>query len=38
VFPYEAGDARSLLRLADEKMYARKRDRAQRETTVRQLG
>ncbi len=38
VFPYEAGDARSLLRLADEKMYARKRDRARRDTTVRQLG
>ena len=38
VFPYEAGDARSLLRLADEKMYARKRDRARRDAKVRQLG
>jgi diguanylate cyclase (GGDEF)-like protein/PAS domain S-box-containing protein len=38
IFPYEAGDARTLLRLADEKMYARKRDRARPDATLRQLG
>ena len=37
LFPREAGDARTLLRLADEKMYARKRDRAVPGTEVRKL-
>ena len=37
LFPREAGDARTLLRLADEKMYARKRDRAAPSTEVRKL-
>jgi diguanylate cyclase (GGDEF)-like protein/PAS domain S-box-containing protein len=37
VFPNEAGDARTLLRLADEKMYARKRDRAEPDAGVRKL-
>jgi diguanylate cyclase (GGDEF)-like protein/PAS domain S-box-containing protein len=37
VFPNEAGDARTLLRLADEKMYARKRDRSEPDGGVRKL-
>jgi diguanylate cyclase (GGDEF)-like protein len=37
LFPREAGDARTLLRLADEKMYARKRDRIAPSTEVRKL-
>jgi diguanylate cyclase (GGDEF)-like protein/PAS domain S-box-containing protein len=37
VFPFEAGDARSLLRLADAEMYARKRDGSQGVTGVRRL-
>ncbi len=37
LFPREAGDARTLLRLADEKMYARKRDRAVPNAAVRKL-
>jgi diguanylate cyclase (GGDEF)-like protein/PAS domain S-box-containing protein len=37
VFPREAGDARTLLRLADEKMYARKRDRGAPSTEIRRL-
>ena len=37
LFPREAGDARTLLRLADEKMYARKRDRAAPSTEIRKL-
>jgi len=37
VFPNEAGDARTLLRLADEKMYARKRERTQPDAGIRKL-
>ena len=37
IFPYEAGDARTLLRLADEKMYARKRARGTPSGEVRKL-
>ena len=37
LFPREAGDARTLLRLADEKMYARKRDRVAPSPVVRKL-
>jgi GGDEF domain-containing protein len=37
VFPNEAGDARTLLRLADEKMYARKRERTQPDAGIREL-
>jgi len=37
VFPNEAGDARTLLRLADEKMYARKRERPQPDAGIRKL-
>jgi len=37
VFPNEAGDARTLLRLADEKMYARKRERTQPDARIRKL-
>ncbi len=37
LFPREAGDARTLLRLADEKLYARKRDRAVPNAAVRKL-
>ena len=37
LFPREAGDARTLLRLADEKMYARKRDRGAASSEVRKL-
>jgi diguanylate cyclase (GGDEF)-like protein/PAS domain S-box-containing protein len=37
LFPREAGDARTLLRLADEKMYARKRDRTTPSAEVRRL-
>jgi diguanylate cyclase (GGDEF)-like protein/PAS domain S-box-containing protein len=37
LFPREAGDARTLLRLADEKMYARKRDRDVPNAEVRKL-
>jgi diguanylate cyclase (GGDEF)-like protein len=37
VFPFEAGDARTLMRLADESMYERKRDRAAERSAVRRL-
>ncbi len=37
VFPFGAGDARALLRLADEAMYERKRERAADSTTIRRL-
>ena len=37
VFPSGAGDARSLLRLADEDMYARKRERPDGLTKIREL-
>jgi diguanylate cyclase len=37
LFPREAGDARTLLRLADEKMYAHKRDRVTPNAAVRKL-
>jgi diguanylate cyclase (GGDEF)-like protein/PAS domain S-box-containing protein len=35
VFPFEAGDARSLLRLADDHMYAKKRSRSDGDTVRR---
>ena len=34
LFPFAAGDARTLLRLADADMYARKRGRVERPTTI----
>jgi diguanylate cyclase (GGDEF)-like protein/PAS domain S-box-containing protein len=37
LFPNEGGDARTLLRLADEKMYARKRDRSLPPASIRKL-
>jgi diguanylate cyclase (GGDEF)-like protein/PAS domain S-box-containing protein len=37
LFPFGAGDARSLLRLADEDMYARKRERFDPATGIRRL-
>ena len=37
VFPFGAGDARTLLRLADEAMYERKRERSNVPTTIRRL-
>lgn len=37
VFPFGAGDARSLLRLADEAMYERKCGRSDKSTTIRRL-
>jgi diguanylate cyclase (GGDEF)-like protein/PAS domain S-box-containing protein len=37
VFPFEAGDARTLLRLADAEMYSRKRDRFEGATEIRRL-
>jgi GGDEF domain-containing protein len=37
VFPFGAGDARSLLRLADEAMYERKRERSDNSTTIRRF-
>jgi diguanylate cyclase (GGDEF)-like protein/PAS domain S-box-containing protein len=37
VFPFEAGDARSLLRLADDHMYATKRERSAERTTLRRM-
>jgi diguanylate cyclase (GGDEF)-like protein len=37
VFPFGAGDARSLLRLADEAMYERKRERSDKSTTIRRF-
>jgi diguanylate cyclase (GGDEF)-like protein len=36
VFPFQAGNARSLLRLADDDMYARKREHA-REAEIRRM-
>jgi diguanylate cyclase (GGDEF)-like protein/PAS domain S-box-containing protein len=37
LFPFGAGDARSLLRLADADMYARKRGRLDRQTSIRRF-
>jgi predicted signal transduction protein with EAL and GGDEF domain len=37
VFPFEAGDARSLLQRADAQMYAMKRNRRQPDGAVRRL-
>jgi diguanylate cyclase (GGDEF)-like protein/PAS domain S-box-containing protein len=38
VFPFEAGDARSLLQRADAEMYARKRERQRSGDNVRRIG
>ena len=38
MFPFEAGDARSMLQVSDAQMYAQKRERHQTSTEVRRLG
>lgn len=37
-FPFEAGDARSMLQFSDAQMYAQKRQRQHLSTEVRRLG
>jgi diguanylate cyclase (GGDEF)-like protein len=38
MFPFEAGDARSMLQFSDAQMYAQKRERRQMSTEVHRLG